>query len=66
MYPPKFNIYRKSKGIIEPRVSFVSYEDAREKVSSAKLTYSKTVALEDEERDFKNTLHYEYYNRIRK
>lgn len=66
MYPPKFNIYRKSKGIIEPRVSYVSYEEAKEKVSSAKLTYSKTVALEDEKRDFKNTLHYEYYNRIRK
>lgn len=66
MYPPKFNIYRKSKGIIEPRVSYVSYEEAIEKVSSAKLTYSKTVVLEDEKRDFKNTLHYEYYNRIRK
>lgn len=66
MYPPKFNIYRKSKGIREPTVSLVSYEDAKEKVSSAKLTFSKTVALEDEERDFKNTLQYEYYNRVRK
>lgn len=66
MYPPKFNIYRKSKGIVEPTVSLVSYEEAKEKVSSAKLTFSKTVALEDEERDFKNTLHYEYYNKIRK
>lgn len=66
MYPPKFNIYRKSKGIREPTVSLVSYEEAKEKVSSAKLTFSKTVALEDEERDFKNTLQYEYYNRVRK
>lgn len=65
MYPPKFNIYRKSKGIIEPTVSLVSYEEAKEKVSSAKLTFSKTVALEDEEKDFKNTLQYEYYNSIR-
>lgn len=66
MYPPKFNIYRKSRGIIEPKISYVSYREAKEKVGLAKLTYSKTVALEDEERDFKNTLHYEYYNKIRK
>lgn len=66
MYPPKFNIYRKSKGIIEPTVSLVSYLEAKEKASSAKLTFSKTVALEDEEQDFKNTLQYEYYNSIRK
>lgn len=66
MYPPKFNIYRKSKGIIEPTVSFVSYEKAKEKASSAKLTFSKTVALEDPEGNFKNTLQYEYYNSIRR
>lgn len=66
MYPPKFNIYRKSKGIIEPNVSLVSYEKAKEKVSSAKLTFGKTVILEDEISDFKNTFQYEYYNSIRK
>lgn len=66
MYPPKFNIYRKSKGIIEPTVSLVSYEKAKEKVGSAKLTFTKAVALEDEEKDFKNALQYEYYNSIRK
>ena len=66
MYPPKFNIYRKSKGIKEPTISLVPYEIAKEKASSAKLTFSKTVALEDEETDFKNNLQYEYYNSIRK
>lgn len=66
MYPPKFNIYRKSKGIVDPTVSLVPYEEARKKASSAQLTFSKTVELEDEEKDFKNTLHYEYYNSIRK
>ncbi len=66
MYPPKFNIYRKSKGIVDPTVSLVPYEVARKKASSAQLTFSKTVALEDEEKDFKNTLQYEYYNSIRK
>lgn len=66
MYPPKFNLYRKSKGIVEPTVSVVSYETAKEKVSSAKLTFSKTIRLCDEESDFLNNLHYEYYNTIRK
>lgn len=66
MYPPKFNLYRKSKGIVEPTVSLVSYETAKQKASSGKLTFSKTVLLEDDESDFKNTLQYEYYNNIRK
>lgn len=66
MYPPGFNLYRKSKGIVNPTVSVVPYEKAKEKASSAKLTFTKTVALEDEESDFKNTLQYEYYNTIRK
>ena len=39
---------------------------AKEKASSGKLTFTKTVALEDHESDFKNTLQYEYYNSMRK
>jgi hypothetical protein len=66
LYPPKFNIYRKSKGIVDPQVSFMSYEMAKEKVSSAKLTFSQTLCLEDDEANFKNTLHCEFYNSIRK
>ena len=66
MYPPGFHIFRWSKGIKKPDVSFVSYKTAKEKASSTKLTFTKTVALEDSESDFKNTLQYEYYNSIRK
>lgn len=66
MYPPKFNIYRKSRGIKDPVVSVVSYKQAKEKVSSDKLTFQKTLVLEDPEKDFKNTLQYECYNSIRK
>lgn len=62
MYPAGFHLYRFSKGIKKPTVSRVSYKKAKEKVSSAKLTYSKTVVLEDPATDFKNTLQYEYYN----
>lgn len=66
MYPSGFNLYRKSKGVVNPTVSVVSYEKAKEKASSAKLTFSKTIRLDDEESAFQNTLHYEYYNSIRK
>lgn len=66
LYPPGFHIFRWSKGIKKPAVSLTSYEQAREKIGSAKLTFSKTVLLEDSETDFKNTLQYEYYNTIRK
>lgn len=66
MYPPGFHIFRWSKGIKKPNVSNVDYKTAKEKASSAKLTFTKTVVLEDDEKDFKNTLNYEYYNNIRK
>lgn len=65
MYPPKFNIYRKSSGIVEPKISYITYSEAKEKVSSDKLTFSKTMSLSDEERKFENTLQFEYYNSIR-
>lgn len=66
MYPPGFHIFRWSKGIKKPDVSFVSYKTAKEKASSGKLTFTKTVSLEDAETTFKNTIQYEYYNSIRK
>ena len=66
MYPPGFHIFRCSKGIKKPDVSVVEYKNAKEKASSGKLTFTKTVALEDPESDFKNTLQYEYYNSMRK
>lgn len=66
MYPPNFKLYRFSKGIVEPTVSVVPYAKAKEKASSGKLTFSKTIRLDDEESDFNNTLQYEYYNSIRK
>lgn len=64
MYPPKFNIYRKSKGIKEPTVTVVPYQDAKQKVCSAKQTFQKTVALEDTDKGYQNVLQYEYYNSI--
>lgn len=66
MYPPGFHIFRWSKGIKKPAVTLTSYKQAKEKISSAKLTFSKTVSLEDTESNFSNTITYEYYNSIRK
>ena len=64
MYPPKFNIYRKSKGIKEPTVTMVEYHEAKEKVCCAEQTFQKTVALDDD-KGYHNVLQYEYYNSIR-
>lgn len=65
MYPPGFHIFRWSKGIKKPTVSLMSYGRAKEKISSAKLTFSKSVVLDDSAKGFQNTLTYEYYNKIR-
>lgn len=66
MYPPGFRIYRYSKGIQKPVVSRISYAEAKAKVGSSALTYSKTVLLQDEEKGFKNTMQYESYNKARR
>ena len=66
LYPPQFNLYRFSTGIKKPIVYYDSEEIAQKKVSSAKLTYEKTIQLVDEENDFEKTINYRYYNKIRK
>ena len=66
MYPPQFHIFRWSKGIKKPVVTVTSYEQAKRKVGSAKLTFQKSAILSDQEKNFETTLSYEYYNSIRK
>lgn len=65
-YPPQFHIFRYSRGIKKPVVTRQSYKQAKENISSDKLTYKKSVMLTDDETGFTNTLVYEYYNSIRK
>jgi len=62
MYPPKFNIYRCSRGIKKPIVTFQHEEMAQKKVSAGTLTFQKTIQLSDAENDFKKTINYRYYN----
>ena len=64
LYPNKMNFYRTSRGVKRPSVEWLAEEKAKEKVSSAKLTFSKAIRLSDDG-DFTNDILYEYYNTVR-
>lgn len=67
MYPPKFNMYRCSKGIKRPITEEMDYLDAKIKVGILEQpTYTKSLYLEDIDNKFFNTICYEYYNKLRK
>lgn len=66
MYPPKFNLYRCSRDCKKPIVTYMTEKSAEKKVSSAKLTFQRTVYLEDSETGFENVISYRYYNMLRK
>lgn len=61
-YPPKMNLYRFSKGIKQPDIKYLAYEEAKKNVSSAKLTFSSAIKMTDTDSDFNNILLKEYYN----
>ncbi len=65
-YPPYFNPFTCTRNCVKPNVSNTTYKLAKEKASSAKLTFTKTVCLKDTEKDFQNTIQTEYYNTKRK
>lgn len=62
MYPPKFNIYRISRGIKKPGKEYYSYHVIKEKAGLRLPTYSKAIQLTDIEKNFSNKIIYEYYN----
>lgn len=66
MYPANFNMYRCSRGIKEPAI-FKDLEEEVQKIvkaSSAKLTFQKTISIEDADTQFNNKINYRYYNSI--
>lgn len=63
MYPSGMNFYRCSRGVKRPQIEWLKREKAKEKVSGATLTFSKTIRLVDDE--FTNDIHYEYYNVVK-
>lgn len=66
MYPPKFNLYRISRGIKKPIKEYYSYHVAKEKAGLRLPTYSKGIRISDTEKNFDNMIIYEYYNTKRK
>jgi len=65
MYPPKFNIYRCSKGIKKPIVDYLLEVEAQKKASAGTLTFEKTIKLSDTDSNFENIINYRHYNLIR-
>lgn len=65
LYPPKFNLYRASRGIKKPLVEKIPYYDAKKKVGSLKPTYTSCINITDTNSNFSNNYYYEYYNKVR-
>ena len=66
LYPPKFNLYRISKGIKKPIKEVMSYKKAKEKIGNLIPTYSSSYNIIDSSLDYHNHIIYEYYNKLRK
>lgn len=62
MYPPKFNLYRISRGIKKPKKEYYSYHVAKEKIGLINPTFSTGYSLTDSFNSFTNKVIYEYYN----
>ncbi|MGB9133455.1 MAG: hypothetical protein WCB90_12745, partial [Methanosarcina sp.] len=62
LYPPKFNLYRCSKGIEKPKVSYEEEFQAQKKISAATLTFERTIKITDTNSSYDNTINYRYYN----
>ena len=60
MYPPGMNLYRKSKGIVEPVRQKMKFKDVKKVVGSVKPNYQKKITVESD--DFTNTIQYLQYN----
>lgn len=64
LYPPGFNIYRKSKGMLHPEEQKMFYWETKRIVGSAKPNYSRTIEIL-EDKIILNCITYEHYNLIR-
>lgn len=62
MYPPKFNIYRMSRGIKKPNIKYLSYHVAKEKIGVGSPTFVKGITLNSSDNKFHSKIIYEYYN----
>ena len=62
LYPPGMNIVRTTKGIKQPEVEVMTLAEAKEKVSSAKLTYSCAYEIVGDDGEVVNRISKSYYN----
>jgi hypothetical protein len=60
MYPPGMNLYRKSKGILEPEREEMPFHRVKKIVGAVTPHYEKTITISDGE--FENTISYLQYN----
>lgn len=66
MYPVGFNIYRTSKGIKMPVTEDCTWKEAQEVIGDARLTYEKSICIEDDAQGFINKISYQQYNKLPK
>jgi hypothetical protein len=67
LYPPQFNLYRRSKGIIDPIIEKLTASEAEKRVSNAPLIYESTVEISNEAHSFHGVLNRrQYNNKVRK
>lgn len=65
LYPPKFNLYRVSRGIKKPPVYLEYYSVFKNRIEKERLgkpSFTKAVKLFDKENNFTNTIIYNQYN----
>ncbi|MFA5603801.1 MAG: hypothetical protein WDA12_02980 [Bacilli bacterium] len=62
LYPPKFRIYRGSRGLKKPAEEKTTYSKAKEKVGSAIPTYVSAFRITDKDKKWSNLIIKEYYN----
>lgn len=61
-YPSGMNIYRTSRGIKQPQISQMTYEDAKKIVGVASPTYTTRTVIKDDNDKVLNSIIYEQYN----
>jgi len=62
MYPSGMNLYRKSKGIVQPEREEMQFKDVKKVVGTAIPHYQTAIHIEDVENGYENTISYLQYN----
>lgn len=65
MYPAGFNMIRHSKGLKEPRETYMTYSEAEKKTSGATEVFSSTSKIKDTDTEFESIIYKAQYNKSR-